>query len=331
MRLSFVMAPPHLFPAEGRTVALLLFEAHRRGHRLWCIPPGTIEWQESHLVGYGYEADFPPTGDLGTFWKRLQIRSSSRPPVRVELDGMDAVVWRKDPPLYRPAAHSLVPLAEEIPCLNDPRALIQWSSKATAWERLSELMPPSVVVRSLRELKRASGSIPGPVVVKPLEGCKGEGVIRVPAWDRPSLEERVLVEPLLARSLTQGPGVLIQQEVQGHAGGDVRILCLGGRLLGAMRRIPTRGEFRSNVARGGRVAPMELSPQARSRWEALAAQLAKEGLFFVALDVIGEWLIEVNVVSPGGIPRLNSLLGCRLERRILEWLELRAKGASSWS
>ena len=103
--------------------------------------------------------------------------------------------------------------------------------------------------------------------------------------------------------------------------GDVRILCLEGRLLGAMRRIPPAGEFRANVAMGAQVAPVELSTSARGRWEALASELAAEGLAFIGLDVIGPWLIEVNVVSPGGIPRLNAMLGLRLEREVLEWLE----------
>ncbi len=321
MRLAVVMSSPILFPADRRTGACLLHAAHLRGHRLWCLPPETISEEAGGLVGLAYDVDFPITNNLGIFWRRLQARVASRPPVPLDLKTLDALMWRKDPPIHRGAAELLARLAGTIPCLNDPRALLRWASKAAVVERFGHLMPPSAVISSSRGLGKAASSIPGSLIVKPLEGRGGLGITRVPADERSRLESLIAAEPALAESLTSGQGVLLQQEVHGPMPGDVRILCLEGRLLGAMRRIPPAGEFRANVAMGAQVAPVELSTSARGRWEALASELAAEGLAFIGLDVIGPWLIEVNVVSPGGIPRLNAMLGLRLEREVLDWLE----------
>ncbi|MFQ5893018.1 MAG: hypothetical protein ACE5H5_01770 [Nitrospinota bacterium] len=321
MRLAVVMASLLRFPAGRRTGACLLHEAHRRGHRIWCLPPEAISEEGGELVGLAHDAAVPPTADVETFWRRLQARMDARPPVRLALETLEAILWRKDPPLHREAAKRLARLAGTIPCLNDPRALLRWASKASVLKRLGHLMPPSAVVTSPEELRGAAASITGAVIVKPLEGKGGGGVIRVAAGDRSRLADRVAAEPALAESLTAGPGVLLQQEVHGPLPGDVRILCLDGRMLGAMRRIPRAGEFRANVAQGARVAPAKLAAADRARWEAVARELADEGLALVGLDVVGPWLIEVNVVTPAGIPRLNALVGRRLERDVLEWLE----------
>ncbi len=321
MRLAVVMGSPLRYSAEGRTGACLLHEAHRRGHRLWCLTPEAVGDEGRELRGHAYDIPFPPTADLGTFWRRLRARVAGRPPVPVALGALDAVMWRKDPPLHRGAAERLAGLAGAVPCLNDPRAMLRWASKAQVLGRFGHLMPPSVVATSPDELRRAASSVPGSLIVKPLEGKGGQGVIRVEPGERSGLERRIGANPTLARSLTSGLGVLVQQEVHGPLAGDVRMLCLAGRVLGAMRRIPQAGEFRANVSVGGSVAPMVLSEADRARWEAVACELAGEGLALVGLDVIGPWLIEVNVVSPGGIPRLNALLGRRLEREVLSWLE----------
>ncbi len=189
-------------------------------------------------------------------------------------------------------------------------------------------MPPSKVVASRDELLKALEEIPGNLYLKPLEEAGGRGVVRLKAAERPLLDRKLAAEPLLAGSLEAGPGLLVQQEVRSAAPGDVRLLCLDGRVLGAMRRIPKAGDFRANVSQGARVVPARLSSEALRRWEAVSEELSAEGAVFSGLDVVGERLIEVNVVSPAGIPRLNALYGLRLEREVLSWLERKTKTAA---
>ncbi len=321
MQIAFVIGSPHRYAALGRTGACLIHEAHRRGGLPWVVPPETIDRDGHRLVGWAHAADFPRTEDLGTFWRRLQARVLSRRPVPVDLGELDALVWRKDPPLDRRAAGRLASLKGRLPCLNDPAALLSWSSKVRALERLGHLMPPSRVATTRVELRRALRDLPGPVIIKPLEDGGGRGVVRLSTEDRPRLDALLGAEPPLGLGLDSGGGVLVQREVRGRVPGDVRLLSLEGRILGAMRRVPRRGEFRANVAAGARVAPAELSRAAVERWEDVARTLSGEGLYLVGLDVIDGWLIEVNAVSPAGIPRLNALLGRRLEREVLDWLE----------
>ena len=90
MRLAVVMSSPILFPADRRTGACLLHAAHLRGHRLWCLPPETISEEAGGLVGLAYDVDFPIKNDLGIFWRRLQARVASRPPVPLDIKTLDA-------------------------------------------------------------------------------------------------------------------------------------------------------------------------------------------------------------------------------------------------
>jgi glutathione synthase len=324
MRLAVVIGSPLRYSAWGRTGACLLHEAHRRGHKLWCLTPDAIYEEGRRLLGDVYDVTFPVTEDVGTFWRRLQVQVAVSRPVAVELEGADALLWRKDPPLHRRAARCLSSLSDRIPSMNDPRALLLWASKARALERFGHLMPPSTLVTDETELRGAVDDIPGALIVKPLEEAGGRGVIRLRVAERPYLARRVAAEPLLASNLAAGAGLIVQQEVRGPVPGDLRLLCLDGRVMGAFRRVPGRGEFRANVSAGARVAPARPSQETLGRCEAVASELAREGLPLVGLDVVGRWLLEVNVISPGGIPRLNALLGRRLERDVLAWIEGRA-------
>lgn len=329
MKLAVIMSPPLRFSAYGRTGACLIHEAHLRGHELWCLTPEDVTEQNDRLIGRGYCIDFTSTADLGTFWRRLQLLVITRPKVAVDLRNVDAILWRKDPPLNRKAAKLLSTLVGDVHCFNDPRALLAWATKSKALKRFGHLMPPSVVVKTMDSLLRTASSIPGSLVIKPVEERGGRGVIRVHSLNRTQLKKKIEEEPLLAGGLTSGAGLVVQQEVRATQAGDVRILCLEGRVLGAMRRIPQARDFRANVSAGARVAPASLSSMALDRWEAVARVLAEEGLAFVGLDVIGRWLIEINVLSPGGIPRLNSLFGLRLQRDVLSCMERRVESRSA--
>lgn len=293
------------------------------------MEPEDVADINGRLMGRGYCIGFTSTVDLGTFWRRLQLLVTAGPKIDVDLKSLDTILWRKDPPLNRRAAKLLSTLAGDVHCFNDPRALLTWASKSKALERFRNLMPPSAVVRSIDSLLRAASSIAGGLVIKPVDERGGRGVIRVHSLNKAQLEKKVGAEPLLAKCLTSGSGLIVQQEVRGTEAGDVRLLCLEGRVLGAMRRIPMAGDFRANVSAGARVAPASLSSSVLSRWEAVAGELAEEGLPFVGLDVMGRWLIEVNVLSPGGIPRLNSLFGLRLQRDVLDSMERRVESRSS--
>ena len=104
-------------------------------------------------------------------------------------------------------------------------------------------------------------------------------------------------------------------------GGDVRILLLNGEVLGVMRRKPVKGEFRTNIHAGARAYKHDLTDKEREICHAIKGDLVKDGLFFVGVDVIGDKMVEINCVSPGGIPRINRLDEVKLETKIIDFIE----------
>ena len=235
-------------------------------------------------------------------------------------------VWmRKDPPVdeaYLYATHLLdLAVARGVRVLNRPAALRSWNEKLAAL-RFSHLMAPTLVSSRVALLSRFTAD-QGEVVIKPLGGRAGQGVVFAAA-STPGLE--ALLELVTARE--QLP-VMAQAFLPGVKQGDKRILLVDGEPLGAVNRVPRGGEFRSNLALGG-------SPEAAPLTEAelricaeLAPALRQEGLFFVGIDVIDGRLSEINVTSPTGVREVERLAGIPLADLTLK--RLLSPGASAVS
>ena len=213
-------------------------------------------------------------------------------------------VWmRKDPPVdeaYLYATH-LLELAERqgVQVLNRPASLRAWNEKLGALQ-FPELMAPTLVASDV-ELLRQFASTHGEVVLKPLGGRAGQGVIRS-SGQAPGLG--ALLE--LVTQHQQLP-VMIQALLPQVSEGDKRILLVNGEPLGAVNRKPKAGEFRSNLAVGGQPEATDLSPRERQICEVLRPALIEAGLFFVGIDVIAGHLSEINVTSPTGIREVEQL------------------------
>ena len=226
-------------------------------------------------------------------------------------------VWmRKDPPVdeaYLYATH-LLELAERlgVRVLNRPASLRAWNEKLGAL-RWSHLMAPSLVSSDATQLAGFADAH-GDVVLKPLGGRAGQGVVRSHGG-APGL--RALLE--LVTSQQQLP-VMVQAFLPAVTAGDKRILLVDGEPLGAVNRRPAAGEFRSNLAVGGEPEACELTDQERDICAELAPVLRAEGLFFVGIDVIDGRLSEINVTSPTGVREVESLGGVPLADLTMEKL-----------
>src|SRR5205085_9578002 len=161
--------------------------------------------------------------------------------------------------------------------------------------RFPDLVPPSLVSASITQLRAFIDAQGGDGVVKPLDGCGGQGVLRVRRGD-PNLSA-------LLEIATQGGRVpvMAQAYLPAVREGDKRIILLGGEPLGAVLRVPREGELRANFASGGSAAPASLTASDREICRRLSPALNGLGLWFVGLDVIGGTLTEVNVTSPTGL------------------------------
>jgi glutathione synthase len=215
-------------------------------------------------------------------------------------------VWmRKDPPVdeaYLYATH-LLELAEAsgVQVLNRPAGLRAWNEKLGALQ-FPELMAPTLVASQV-ELLSSFAREHGEVVLKPLGGRAGQGVVRA-SGSAPGLG--ALLELVTQQ---QRLPVMIQAFLPEVDAGDKRILLVQGEPLGAVNRKPKAGEFRSNLAVGGQPEATELTERERQICAALRPALIDAGLFFVGIDVIAGRLSEINVTSPTGIREVEQLGG----------------------
>ncbi len=292
-----------LNPAKDSSVALMQ-AAERAGLPVWVCTLADLTAAEGPgpEVGRGHGAWVLATPVSCEPWFGLGE------PRRVPLEAFAHVWMRKDPPVdeaYLYATH-LLELAERrgVTVINRPAALRAWNEKLSSL-RWSHLMAPTLVASRVAELA-AFTAAHGEVVLKPLGGRAGQGVVFASAAT-PGLQ--ALLE--LVTGMETLP-VMVQAFLPGVSAGDKRILLVDGEPLGAVNRVPSGGEFRSNLAVGGQPEATALNAAERAICAELAPALKAEGLFFVGIDVIDGRLSEINVTSPTGIREVERLGGIPL-------------------
>jgi len=320
----FVIDPlVRLNPAKDSSVALMQ-AAQRAGQQIWVCTLQDLSAAErpgAPLAGHGgrvraQPVTLAPMEASPAGWQVPEPWFVLGEPQQLPLDAFPWVWMRKDPPVdeaYLYATH-LLELAERhgVRVLNRPAALRAWNEKLGAL-RWSHLMAPTLVSSQVDQLAAfATGH--GDVVLKPLGGRAGQGVVRSHAGS-PGL--RALLELVTDQ---QRLPVMAQAFLPGVTAGDKRILLVDGEPLGAVNRKPMAGEFRSNLAVGGSPEATGLTDAERQICAALAPALQAEGLFFVGIDVIDGRLSEINVTSPTGVREVERLGGIPLADQTIERL-----------
>jgi glutathione synthase len=294
--------------------------AQRAGQQVWVCTPAQLAVQgrdpahEPLVLAQPVQlAEIRPTP---TGWDLPDLWFEAGDPRWLPLAQFPRVWMRKDPPVdeaYLYATH-LLELAERlgVRVLNRPASLRAWNEKLGAL-RWSHLMAPSLVSSDVQQLESFAIKH-GDVVLKPLGGRAGQGVVRSHGG-APGL--KALLE--LVTNQQQLP-VMVQAFLPAVTAGDKRILLVDGEPLGAVNRKPAAGEFRSNLAVGGEPEASELTDQERRICAELAPALQAEGLFFVGIDVIDGRLSEINVTSPTGVREVERLGGIPLADLTMERL-----------
>ncbi|MBF0551862.1 MAG: glutathione synthase, partial [Deltaproteobacteria bacterium] len=238
-------------------------------------------------------------------------------------DDLDILFWRQNPPLDISCAGLLAEANADsgtIPVmLNRPGTMIEADGK-TYILNFPDVIPSTRLVDNRAELLDLAGRYPHGVVVKPLSGYGGQGVVKIHPGliedDEPAIR---LFFPGAAGAIE--PPVMVQEYLPQVMQGDVRVLMLNGEPVGAMRRLPAKGDFRTNVSLGGQVLPHHLTSREQDVCLRIGPRLVSDGFVFVGLDLIDGRLIEVNYVSPGGIPRINRLSSLHIETSVVDSLE----------
>jgi len=298
--------------AKDSTFAMLL-EGQRRGHRLLYVMPGGL-WVRDGRAG----ATVAPLVVRDTYGDHYELGT----PSQIELGPGHVVLMRKDPPVDTDYLNDtqVLGLAQRAGALvvNDPQGLRDLNEKLGSLE-FPELCPPSLVSRDPKALK-AFVAEHEDCVVKPLDGMGGRSIFRAHAGE-PNVN-------VILETITQGGRhlAIAQRFVPEIAQGDKRILLVDGVPVDyCLARIPQGDEFRGNLAAGGRGEGRPLSARDREIAARVGPEMRRRGMVFVGLDVIGDWLTEVNVTSPTCIRELDSQFGLNIAGTLFDAIEARFK------
>jgi glutathione synthase len=309
MRIAIILDPlEHIKTYKDSTFAIMR-EAARRGHGLFVMEQGDL-WLEG--------------GEVLARVRRLTLVDDALAWYSVEeaqthaLTDFDWVLMRKDPPFDMEYVYStyLLELAERAGAriLNRPAAIRDYNEKLSI-ARFPRFMAPTLVSRDMARI-RAFIAKQGEAVIKPLDAMGGTSVFRTSLLD-PNLN--VIVETMTRMGTRT---VMTQRYIPEIALGDKRILLIDGEPVPwALARIPRPGETRGNLAAGGRGVAQPLSARDREIAETVGPVLKQAGLFLVGLDVIGDWLTEINVTSPTGMQEITAQTGFDVAALFLDALE----------
>ena len=295
-------------PKKDSTLAMLL-AAQARGWELYYLELGDLSLRDG--VPYGWTRRLTVQSDVDR-WHHFGAHAT------LPLGSLDVILMRKDPPVdseYLYATYMLE-LAEAAGALvlNKPQSLRDANEKLfTAW--FPQCTPPTLVTRSAADL-RAFLQEHGDVILKPLHGMGGEAIFRLQSGDH---NISVVIETLTQLGSRY---IMAQRYLPEIRDGDKRILMLDGEPVPyALARVPAAGETRGNLAAGGSGVGVALSE--RDRW--ICAQvgptLREKGLSFVGIDVIGDYLTEINVTSPTCIRELDALYGLDIGGQFMDCIE----------
>lgn len=307
LKVALQMDPIGSVNIDGDSTFRIALEAQERGHSLFYYPPDKLAYREGRVVARGFPIELR---------REKGNHVSYGAEVDVDLAGFDVVWLRQDPPFdmgYITTTHLLDMIHPKTLVVNDPFWVRNFPEKLLVL-KFPDLTPPTLVARDLGMI-RAFKEEHKDIILKPLYGNGGAGVFRLGPDDRnlSSLHELftgINREPLIAQKFL--PAV---------SKGDKRVILVNGEPVGAINRVPLAGETRSNMHVGGRAEKVELTNRDREICARIGPTLRENGQIFVGIDVIGDWLTEINVTSPTGIQELERFDGTNTAAKIWDVIE----------
>ena len=293
----------------GDTTFALALEAQRRGHALYHYTPDRLTLADGKVIAHVEElAVRDEKGNHFTLGEQ----------VRTDLSEMDVVLLRQDPPFdmnYITTTHILERIHPKTLVVNDP-AWVRNSPEKIFVTEFPDLMPETLITKDPREVD-AFRKAHGDIIVKPLYGNGGAGVFHLQDADRnlASLLEmfgQMFREPFI-----------VQRYLKDVRQGDKRIILIDGEPVGAINRVPAEHDSRSNMHVGGRAEKTDLTEREREICARIGPSLKERGFILVGIDVIGDWLTEINVTSPTGVREVKRFGGADIAA--LFWDAVEAK------
>ena len=312
MKIAFQMDPIQTVNIDADSTFRIAEEAQARGHELFFYTPDYLAFQECKVTARGHYFTVQRVQGQHADLSKMQ---------EVDLADFDVVWLRQDPPFdmhYITTTHLLDLIHPDKLVVNDPFWVRNYPEKLLVL-RFPDLTPPTTIARDLDTIK-AFKEKHGDVILKPLYGNGGAGVFRLDQNDRnlASLHE-------VFTGFSREP-LIVQKFLPDVSNGDKRVILVDGEPIGAINRIPAKGETRSNMHVGGRPEKVGLTERDCEICAAIGPLLREKGQIFVGIDVIGDYLTEINVTSPTGIQELERFDGINAAKKIWEAIEARRAG-----
>ena len=322
MNVCFIMYPWENIDAENDTSLALIKECAKRGHGVAMCTPANLTIRDSVTSAFckvvGRMEKVPSS--LKSFYRKTQLRDEMLP-----LAGFDAIFFRANPPLDPIMLNFLDSVKDDVFIINSLEGMREANNKlytAAFGDAHSNIIPNTHVSKNKEYLiQQIKESKSDKMIIKPLNGFGGSGVILIEKSAMSNINS--LLDFYIHSSDGSSNYVILQDYIEGADQGDVRILMLNGEPVGAMKRVPGSGDHRSNVSAGGSIAKHALTKQEKALCKQIGPKLVNDGLYFVGIDVIGGMLVEVNVMSPGGITYMNKVYKnkVKVEERVIDFLE----------
>ena len=307
LKIACQMDPIDKIDIRGDSTFAMLLEAQKRGHELFYYVPNHLALDGATLIARG--ATLKVQDKIGDHYTLTNPR-------KIDLGTWDVVLLRQDPPFdmsYITNTHLLELIHPKTLVVNDPAHVRNAPEKLWILE-FPDLLPPTMVTRSAADVMAFRRDYQD-IIVKPLFGNGGAGVFRITPDDTNLAS---LIE--MFHASFREPFMVQQYRPEVRAG-DKRIILVDGVFAGAINRVPAAGETRSNMHVGGRPEPTTLTAREREICERLGPELKRRGLIFVGIDVIGDYLTEINVTSPTGIRQVKAFGGADIAAMIWDAIE----------
>lgn len=307
LSVAFQMDPLDGIDINGDSSFALGLEAQARGHTLYHYLPRDLSFED---------------GDVWASARRMTLRREEGnhfdlgEAERLDLRTIDVVWMRQDPPFdmgYITATHILEKIHPDTLVVNHPEHVRNAPEKLFVTE-FADLMPPTLITSNRDDIMdfRARHE---DIILKPLYGNGGAGVFRVTPEDQ---NLNSLIE--MFSEFYREP-IMVQRYMPQVRAGDKRVILVDGKPVGAINRVPAEGEVRSNMHVGGQPKPIALSERDQEICDRIGPALKERGLIFVGIDVIGDWLTEINVTSPTGIQEIDRFDGVNLSALVWDAIE----------
>ena len=312
MKIAIQMDPIEGVNVDADTTFDLAFEAFARGHEIWVYEPDMLALDNGRVCARARK--------ITAIERKQGAHVEIAPRASIDLHQFNVVLVRQDPPFnmaYITTTYMLEHLQPDVLVVNDPKSIRDAPEKLFV-TLFPDLTPPTLITRDAARLDDFRAEH-GDMILKPLYGNGGAGVFRL-AVDDPNFN--ALVEMFFTASLEP---LIAQKYIPAVRKGDKRIILLAGEAVGAINRIPAENETRSNLHVGGRAEAINMSERDQEICDRIGPVLAERGLILVGIDVIGDYLTEINVTSPTGLQEVRRFGGPDISALFWDWTEGRVE------